>query len=136
MFFLCRYNSFLDQINDDFFRPRGLYCLVLTWNPESDETHTSVNVTETIASSIAHPSGVFQTTNNSLRASMGNTHGIEFMETAPLVFPALDHLAAQNSQEAKTTMEKLKHAANFTSEYFDRRAQAKFVCIPSPSHII
>jgi hypothetical protein len=67
---------------------------------------------------------------------MGNTNGIAFTETAPLVFPALDHLATQNSQEAKTKKEKLKHAANFTSGYFDRRAQAKFVCTIPPSAIL
>jgi hypothetical protein len=68
---------------------------------------------------------------------MGKTHGVAFTETAPLIFPALDTLAGNNSQEAKTKKEKLKHAANFTGEYFDRRAQAKYVCglhsFPLPS---
>ena len=59
---------------------------------------------------------------------MGKTNGVAFTETAPLVFPALDKLDGNNSAEAKTQKEKLKHAASFAGEYFDRRAQAKFVC--------
>jgi hypothetical protein len=59
---------------------------------------------------------------------MGKTNGVAFTETAPLVFPALDTLAGTIVREAKTKREKLKHAANFTSEYFERRAQAKYVC--------
>ena len=38
------------------------------------------------------------------------------------IFARVDH-----SGEAKTKKAQLKAAANFTSEYFDRRAQAKFV---------
>ncbi|KAI9736969.1 MAG: hypothetical protein M1834_000558 [Cirrosporium novae-zelandiae] len=121
-----RYNSFLDQINDDFYRPRGLYCMVLTWNPESDDMEVGVNINETIQSNLTPPEGIAQKTKHSLRPSMGNTNGVAFTETAPLVFPSLDALAGNNSQEAKTQKEKLKSAANFTSEYFDRRAQAKY----------
>ncbi|KAK8902849.1 hypothetical protein QC760_008351 [Botrytis cinerea] len=36
-----RTNSFLDAMNNQFFRPRGLYALVLTWNPD-DGSHTSM----------------------------------------------------------------------------------------------
>ena len=130
-FLVYRYNSFLDQINDGFYRPRGLYCMVLTWNPESNDMEVGVNINETIQSNLTPPAGIAQKTKHSLRPSMGTTNGIAFTETAPLVFPALDALAGNSSQEAKTQKEKLKSAANFTSEYFDRRAQAKYVCMPS-----
>jgi hypothetical protein len=66
-----------------------------------------------------------QKTKHSLRPSMGKTNGVAFTETAPLIFPALDHLAGSHSEEAKTQKEKLLHAKSFASEYFDRRAQAK-----------
>ena len=101
--------------------------MVLTWNPESADMEVGVNINETIQSNLSPPEGIAQKTKHSLRPSMGNTNGVAFTETAPLVFPALDSLVGNSSQEAKTYKEKLKHAANFTSEYFDRRAQAKYV---------
>jgi hypothetical protein len=107
--------------------------MVLTWNPESDDMEVGVNINETIHSNLTPPEGIAQKTMHSLRPSMGNTSGVAFTETAPLVFPALDTLAGNDSQEAKTQKEKLKHAANFTSDYFDRRAQAKYVCGLYPS---
>jgi hypothetical protein len=102
--------------------------MVLTWEPESDDMEVGVNINETIQSNLTPPEGIAQRTKHSLRPSMGKTNGVAFTETAPLVFPALDALAGSNSQEAETKKEKVKHAANFTSEYFDRRAQAKYVC--------
>jgi hypothetical protein len=108
--------------------------MVLTWNPESADMEVGVNLNETIHSNITPPEGIVQKTKHSLRPSMGNTNGVAFMETAPLVFPALDTLAGNNSQEAKTQMEKVKRAWNFTGEYFDRRAQAKYVGFLSSFH--
>jgi hypothetical protein len=98
--------------------------MVLTWEPECDDTEIGVNINETIQSNLTAPEGIAQKTKHSLRPSMGKTNGAAFTETAPLVFPALDTLAGNKSQEAKAKREKLKHAA---SEYFDRRAQAKYV---------
>ena len=101
--------------------------MVLTWEPESDDMEIGVNINETIQSNLTSSEGIVQRTKHSLRPSIGKTNGVAFTETAPLVFPALDTLAGNNSQEAKTK-EKLKHVVNFTGEYFDRRAQAKYVC--------
>jgi hypothetical protein len=103
----------------------------LTWNPETDSTEVGVNINETIHQNQTPPEGIAKV-KHSFRPSMGNTNGVAFTETAPLVFPALDKLDGSNSAEAKTQKEKLKNAASFAGEYFDRRAQAKFVCsLPS-----
>lgn len=40
-----RYNHILDQMNSDFSRPRGLYALVLMWNPDSNNMKMDVNLT-------------------------------------------------------------------------------------------
>jgi hypothetical protein len=127
---LCRTNTFLDTINDEFFRPRGLYCLVMTWNPESDETHTSVNLISTITSSAnehnSSLSGMSKLKHN-LKRSSGNTYGeLDFPETAPLIFPGLDNLQEQTGEEAKSKREKLNRTGNFVSDYWDRRAQAEY----------
>jgi hypothetical protein len=107
--------------------------MVLTWNPESDQTHLSVDINETIAANVDTRQSLFSSSKNSLRPSMGNTNGIPFTHTAPLIFPHLDSLDMDPSHEAKTVKEKVSHMGNFCGDYFDRRAQAKYVCLLYPS---
>jgi len=102
--------------------------MVLTWDPESTDMEVGVNINATIHSNLTPPAGLAKI-GHSLRPSMGKTNGVAFTETAPLVFPDLDHLNGQENAEAKTTKEKLAHMTKFTGEYFDRRAQAKHVCL-------
>ena len=65
---------------------------------------------------------------HNLQSSSGKTYGeLDFPETAPLVFPALDKLAEQKGEEAGKKREKMKKGKNFIDEYYDRRAQASFV---------
>jgi len=109
---------------------------MLTWNPDSPDLEVGVNtaaVDSMIASNIKAPEGIAQKTVHKLRPSMGNTAGVAFMETAPLVFPKLDDLNArsQSRTEDKSTKEKLKSTAGFVGDYFDRRAQATYVYILS-----
>jgi hypothetical protein len=103
--------------------------MVLTWDPESTDMEVGVNINATIHSNLTPPAGLAKIS-HSLKPSMGKTNGVAFTETAPLVFPDLDHLNGQENTEAKTTKEKLAHMTKFTGEYFDRRAQAKYVCLP------
>ncbi|KAK7421576.1 hypothetical protein QQX98_002043 [Neonectria punicea] len=116
-----RTNSFLDKANADFFRPRGLFCLILTYNPDATESQKQSTVQSTIATSL-NPAGMAKM-KHKLRSSSGE---IEFPECAPLVFPALDELDDQQSQEAKTKKEKLSGAKVFVDEYYDKRVQARF----------
>jgi hypothetical protein len=101
--------------------------MVLTWNPDSDSTHVSVDINETVTSNLHEKSSILSTSKNSLRPSMGNTNGLPFTETAPLVFPALDKLDRDQTSESKGIKDKLKNMYAFTGDYFDRRAQAKYV---------
>jgi hypothetical protein len=130
-----RYNSVLDQMNDGFYRPRGLYAMVLTWNPESDDMEIGINLNEIIGKNTIPPEGIVQKTKHSLRPSMGNTNGVAFTETAPLVFPHLDALEGDSSYEAKTKKEQIANAKNFAADYFDRRAQAKHAGENPDSHL-
>jgi hypothetical protein len=103
----------------------------MTWKPESGEWHQRVDLTSTITSSV-------NTSNNSsisrlgqqFRSSSGATYGeLEFPESAPLVFPALDELKHETGQEAVRKRDKLKQAAGFLQNYWDRRAQAEYVSL-------
>ncbi|KPM36584.1 hypothetical protein AK830_g9993 [Neonectria ditissima] len=116
-----RTNSFLDKANTDFFRPRGLFCLILTYNPDAAEIEKQSSMSLTIATSL-NPSGMGKITHK-LRSSSGE---VEFPESAPLVFPALDDLDDQQSQEAKTKKVNISGARQYVDEYYDKRAQALF----------
>ncbi len=120
--------SFLDILNIDFFRPRGLYCLVMTSRPDSDEPHALADLNATITSSVNNPNlGHVYRIKNNLKTSGGKAYGgVEFPEAATLIFPGLDKLAGEQGEEAKTKREKKKRKEDFVDDYWDRRAQAMY----------
>lgn len=120
-------------MNNEFFKPRGLYCLIMTYKPEASATHASVDITQVISTySIPAASGMKEGLKN-LRMSSGKTHGeLEMPEAAPLIFPALDALADSTSPEGVQKQNKLKSRQKFVADYFDRRAQAKY-SVENPS---
>ncbi len=129
-FHTYRQNTFLDRINNEFFRPHGLYCLVMTWEPDVQDMHYQIDVTSTIHQRIQPAQGM-----GKLKRSMKTSSGVgdvEFTECAALVFPALDELAVQEGGEAEKKRDKLKHYKGFAATYFDRRAQAQLVRSHSP----
>lgn len=84
-----------------------------------------------------------------LRISSGQTVGEGEMpiECAPLIFPALEHAAADAVQteghaaanrSLSTTriLSKAQDASKWTADYFDRRAQAAFVSSPAVVYIL
>ncbi len=113
---------------------------MLTWNPDSGASHTEINVTSTIASSMSASStgaGAMDKMKHKFQTSSGNTYGdFEFPQAAPLVFPALDKLADQKGEEAHKLMNQLKGAQRFVADYMDRRARATYVRFPQPSFFI
>ncbi|QKX63085.1 uncharacterized protein TRUGW13939_10253 [Talaromyces rugulosus] len=118
-----RQNKSLARLNDEFFRPRGLYCLVMTWDPKSHSSRVNIDVNTTIKNSASNPGGM----SRKFQSSSGTTTEFEFMQTAQLVFPGLDYIAAAPGEEAKGIKNKLKRSKNFVTEYMDRKAQAEFV---------
>ncbi|KAJ4327647.1 hypothetical protein N0V84_001897 [Fusarium piperis] len=129
-----RTNAFLDKANNEFFGPRGLYCLIMTYSPESDKPHEAPDVSSTIATSL-NPS-TSQKMFGKLKESRGKTHGeVELPEAAPLVFPVLEEPTA-TSDAPKTTKEKLEGTQNYVRDYFDKRAQAKFASKNAGSSLV
>ena len=125
-----RTNAFLDKMNDEFFRPRGLFCLVMTWSPESSETSYAIDLTSTISAKPNPNSSAPPTFLKKFSSSSGKSYAdMEFPEVAPLVYPALDQLADQQGEEAVTKRDKVKKQAAFVTDYWDKRAQAKYVSI-------
>ncbi|KAB8290187.1 hypothetical protein EYC80_011056 [Monilinia laxa] len=122
-----RTNTFLDRINNEFFMPRGLYCLMLTYKPESSTTHASVDISKAIASFVDDTTTGFKKTLKNIKISSGTTYGeLEMPEAAPLIFPKLDQIAEVGASDNTQKGNKLKDSGKFVTDYFDRRAQAKY----------
>lgn len=118
-------NKFLDKMNKGFFMPKGLFCLVLTWNPDTDEARTAVDFNGMAAKVMNAQNESFIT---ALRKSNGKTYGeFQWPETAPLIYPGLDALASTTGQGVASTKTSLQKKRRFVEDYMDRRAQAKFV---------
>ncbi|KAL3463511.1 hypothetical protein BJX64DRAFT_116334 [Aspergillus heterothallicus] len=118
-------NSFFDKINAEFFRPRGLFCLVMTWEPESSSTFYRFDLNTAISTAVEHggPSKLSKL-KHKFKSSSGATQGnLPFPETAPLIFPELDALAATATEGQ---VKKKLTRKEFVGDYFDRRSQAKF----------
>jgi predicted GIY-YIG superfamily endonuclease len=117
-------NRFLDKVNKEFFMPKGLFCVVLTWNPESQDARTAVDF-EAMAKKVMERE---KNPLAALRRSNGKTYGeLRWPETAPLIYPALDNLATASDAEGQAKKSSLQKKRRFVEDYMDRRAQAKFV---------
>ncbi|KAJ0421175.1 hypothetical protein BJY00DRAFT_282721 [Aspergillus carlsbadensis] len=120
--------SFFDKMNEEFFRPRGLFCLVMTWKPESSATFCKFDLNTAISTAVEQGGpGKLSKLKHTFKSANGRTQGaLPFPESAPLIFPELDAVAAGGSE---MQVRKLKKK-DFVTDYFDRRSQAKFVRIP------
>lgn len=129
-----RTNAFLDKANSEFFGPRGLYCLIMTFSPETDKPHETSNISSTIATSLNPSTG--QKMFGKLKESRGKTYGeVELPEAAPLVFPSMEDPDA-SGDAPKSTKEKMEGTQNYVREYFDKRAQAKFAAKNAGSSLV
>jgi hypothetical protein len=122
-------NRYVDKMNEEFFRPRNLYCVVMTWNPEDPSMETDVHLQSTVAidaesAAEGPPNSRMNKMKHDFRVSSGNS--FEFSETAPLVFPALEGLSEDGSENGKQQQGRLKRGKRFVTEYMDKRAQAKW----------
>jgi hypothetical protein len=119
-------------MNDKFFRPRGLYCMIMMYKPESSATLESVNVADTVVSGVETPTNVVRKQLRQMRLASGTTHGdLEMPESAPLVFPGLDAIGSAVGGAARGTddsqFSKFKQKRKWVSDYYDRRSRAEFV---------
>ncbi|KAJ5651164.1 uncharacterized protein N7484_004887 [Penicillium longicatenatum] len=135
-----RANNFFNQANEEFFKPRGLYCLVMTWYPEDpDIPAMSMDLQSTIAKatfgadSTVLGSSSLGSLERKFKRSDGKTFGNVFSEVAPLVFPEPETLGNQLDPEEK--FYKVKKKRDFIHGYLDKRAQATFEAENPNSHL-
>ena len=155
-----RTNKFLTQANKDIFIPKGLYAMIVTYKSGSSEEPEvgvervdlgataivkygrEVQADTTIAESETPEKpkmlGDVKEKIQQLRMASGETHGEAAMPVtcAPLIFPALDAATIEgNSNEGigNSIKAKSKSASKFVNDYYDRRAQASYVCTCQPA---
>ena len=109
-------NVFLDRVNKDFFAPRGLVALIMTWKPNQKDALLTTAEFD-MQSSIAKASNSSKSRSR-FESSSGAT-SFEWPQTAPLVFPALDELPGEKQAA-------IKRSGKFVGEYMDKRARAKW----------
>lgn len=114
-------------MNKDFFQPRGLYCLLMTWDPELADTPSTTIDLNSFISKAADGGGSDKLgrLRHKFKSSDGKAYGNIFPEVAPLVFPQIDQLAS--NKDAQKKFANLKRKKEFVGGYLDKRAQAKFV---------
>ncbi|KAF7596221.1 hypothetical protein BBP40_002753 [Aspergillus hancockii] len=121
-------NSFLDRYNEEVLRPRGLYCLIVAYNPvpltKGERSNNVEPVLQTVPRHTTNSSFVGKAKKN-LRNPFSITaegqHNLPPM-IAPLIFP-------ENSQEPQppsNKLDKIKRRLDRINKYLDRRAQARY----------
>jgi hypothetical protein len=141
-----RRNTYLDQVNEILFKPRGLYCMIMTYKPDNPYDvvmHVDMNTRaqdQALAKALSNPDNELRQKLKNLRLTSGTTQGeMSLPEAAPLIYPALDRAAAtvatttaqgkDSSSAAAIPPQKqnaLKSSTKFLADYFDRRAQATY----------
>lgn len=142
-----RANTFLEMVNRDLFMPRGLFAMVMAFKPEipssrqgplgnvagavketlSKKEKLDINQTVEKWSNTDPNKSKFKKGLDNIRLQSGETNSdVELPETASLIYPDLDQVAAQSSQD-EGVMNKFKGAGNWVNDYMDRRAAVFYV---------
>jgi hypothetical protein len=113
-------------MNNELFRPRGLYCLVVAHSNRAEERVTQENIAASVGSRIESKSDTmgdrFKTT---FRNSDGKYGPVEFPVSAELVFPGLDAATGANNQSSSKSG--FSRVLEKYGAHRDRKRTAKWV---------
>ena len=119
-------------MNDKLFRPNGLFALIMTYKPEQTADHEQIDISKAIVKSITPAESKMREQMKHLKLSSGKAYGeLEMVESAPLIFPALDAAAAAAEGQGGKKQSSLNKGSKFVANYLDRRAQASYVRPPN-----
>ncbi|KAI9150653.1 Burnettramic acids biosynthesis cluster protein E [Paramyrothecium foliicola] len=113
-------NKYLDVMNEQFFMPRGLYCMVIKYAPSSDEVVEKVDLEHNITQSIGARQDQSKWQRLFSNSSMKIENDAGLPATAPLVFPGLTDASEETASNS------FKQFGHVMQDYKDRRAAAKF----------
>ncbi|KAF4909287.1 hypothetical protein CGCVW01_v012017 [Colletotrichum viniferum] len=137
-------NKFLDRMNAEFFRPRGLMCFVATWR--HDDVSGKVPVDFECKTAGESPSVEFSKSDkvsleagSSEKEKLGrikkllgerlrsHDHTLDWSEPAPLLFPAASELILAQGRDGQKKKNGLDRAEIWFDDYMDKRAQVEWV---------
>ncbi|KAI0476083.1 hypothetical protein GGR56DRAFT_453847 [Xylariaceae sp. FL0804] len=107
-------NSFILKMNEEFFKPRGLYCLIMTYDPSTTDTLVQSTMT---ASTGARDHRL-------IRDNDGKTGPLEFPPSARLVYPRLPVPAGAAVEGHQSWWSKKSSAWD---RYWDAKATVRYM---------
>ncbi|OAP64245.1 hypothetical protein AYL99_00217 [Fonsecaea erecta] len=151
-----RRNTYLDQINESLFKPRGLYCLIMTFKPDDPhhpvlgmDLSSSQSTDQALVKATSIPDSELKQKLAKIRLTSGVSKGeFSLPESAPLIYPALDAAAQAALDSAggtsgatqkvlpQSTKDKLHSSSGFLANYLDRRAQASYAGMHPDSKLV
>ncbi|KAI1322412.1 hypothetical protein F5Y16DRAFT_41407 [Xylariaceae sp. FL0255] len=126
-------NSLLDRVNEEYFQPRGLYCLLMAYKPITWGETTQFDVDEAVSGAKPSSSASQSTTKeqtlpararrNLRNPEAGTIEGQENLPSnvAPLVYPDARDATSKTDKPATG-----RNAMTRIANYFDDRAQARY----------
>jgi hypothetical protein len=138
-----RSNEFLDEVNEDFFAPRGLFAFIGTWRPNGDATERAVtsradevaipsqpqaNVLDipmiTVGFKTATTKGGWTDFGNQVRRAMLPAGG-DFAAIVPetLAWPSAEEITAASRSSRIKKMSRIHRAGVWVDEYVDKQSQ-------------
>ncbi|OTB14664.1 hypothetical protein K445DRAFT_376969 [Daldinia sp. EC12] len=112
-------NAFLLKMNDELFRPRGLYCFIMAYNPGSNSTVVQQDLSARIEGRATPPS--------EYRGNDGITGPIEFPTSAELIFPDLEDTSSDDDEGESSAKIGFSKAFDAFKERRDLKAQRKYL---------
>jgi hypothetical protein len=129
-------NTYLDQINESLFKPRGLYCMIMTFQPDAPAI-LDVDITssdQAVAKYASAPETEMQRKLRTIRFTSGKTKGeMALPVAAPLIYPGIDAALDDPSAEKQNF---LKSSGQFMSTYLDRKAHAEYAGTHGDSKLV
>ena len=109
-------------MNERFFKPRGLFCMIMTNKPQREAPAEAIDISQSIAKFTVPAETKMKRQLRELRTSDGIICGeVEVPAAAPLVFPELD-AAAEGPDGTKQNA--LKRSGKAINNYIEKRSEA------------
>ncbi|KAI3559690.1 hypothetical protein CABS01_13411 [Colletotrichum abscissum] len=113
-------NNYLEVMNENFFKPRGLYALVVKYKPSSSEVVENIDLDHNITQAVEGSEKQSKWKKLLHSGSSTTKSEAEIPEPAPLVFPQLDKMDEGQKQNM------VKKFGDSISKYYDRKATDRF----------
>lgn len=123
-------------MNNELFRPRGLYCLVVAHSNRAEERVTQESIAASVGSRIgSKPDTMGDRFKTTFRNSDGKYGPVEFPVSAELVFPGLD-AAATGANDQSSPKSGFSRVLEKYGAHRDRKRTAKWVSLVTFIHLL